>query len=113
MRIRMPLIIEETVLAKIDEIAGEKHRRAATIEKALREFIEREEKKGRGKPPAEKLPAKPMAKSMAKPAAKPIAKPITKPNTKSIAKPIAKPMAKAPARPPAKSPAKVGASARR
>ncbi len=101
----MPLIIEETVLAKIDEIAGEKHRRAATIEKALREFIEREEKKGRGKPEAEKLAAKPMAKSMAKPVAKPIAKPV--------AKAIAKPIAKAPARPAAKSPAKVGAPARR
>jgi len=109
MRIRMPLIIEETVLAKIDEIAGEKHRRAATIEKALREFIEREEKKGRGKPEAEKLAAKPMAKSMAKPVAKPIAKPVAK----AIAKPIAKPIAKAPARPATKSPAKVGASARR
>ena len=105
----MPLIIEETVLAKIDEIAGEKHRRAATIEKALREFIEREEKKGRGKPEAEKLAAKPMAKSMAKPVAKPIAKPVAK----AIAKPIAKPIAKAPARPATKSPAKVGASARR
>ncbi len=105
MRIRMPLIIEETVLAKIDEIAGEKHRRAATIEKALREFIEREEKKGRGKPAAETSAAKPMAKSMGKPAAKPIAKPV--------AKPVAKPIAKAAARPPAKSPAKVGASARR
>lgn len=93
----MPLIIEETVLAKIDEIAGEKHRRAATIEKALREFIEREEKKGRGKPPAVTSAAKPMAKSMGKPAAKPVAKPV----------------AKAAARPPAKSPAKVGASARR
>ncbi|MBA3769255.1 MAG: hypothetical protein H0X08_01905 [Blastocatellia bacterium] len=101
----MPLIIEETVLAKIDEIAGEKHRRAATIEKALREFIEREEKKGRGKPAAETSAAKPMAKSMGKPAAKPIAKPV--------AKPVAKPIAKAAARPPAKSPAKVGASARR
>jgi len=109
MRIRMPLIIEETVLAKIDEIAGEKHRRAATIEKALREFIEREEKKGRGKPPAENLPAKPMAKSMARPVAKPVTKPVTKP----VAKASAKPVAKAPVRPPAKSPAKATASARR
>jgi len=109
----MPLIIEETVLAKIDEIAGEKHRRAATIEKALREFIEREEKKGRGKPPVDKVAAKPMAKSMAEPAARPIAKPIAKPVTKAAAKPTAKPVAKAPARQPAKSPAKVGASARR
>ena len=44
------MIIEETLLAKIDEIAGEKHRRAAVIETALREFIEREEKKARSKP---------------------------------------------------------------
>jgi metal-responsive CopG/Arc/MetJ family transcriptional regulator len=51
MRIRTPLIIEESLLAKIDEIAGEKHRRAATIETALREFIAREEKKARSKPP--------------------------------------------------------------
>ena len=109
----MPLIIEETVLAKIDEIAGEKHRRAATIEKALREFIEREEKKGRGKPAAETSAAKPMAKSIAKPIAKSIAKPIAKPVTKPLAKPIAKPIAKAPTRPAAKGPAKVGASARR
>gem|GEM_PF-1444311 len=109
----MPLIIEETVLAKIDEIAGEKHRRAATIEKALREFIEREEKKGRGKPAPETSAAKPMAKSMGKSAAKPLAKPIAKPVTKAVAKPTAKPAAKAPARPAAKSPAKVGASARR
>ncbi len=45
MRTRTALIIEESLLKKIDEIAGEKHRRAAVIEKALREFIAREEKK--------------------------------------------------------------------
>jgi len=39
MRVRIPLIIEESLIKEIDEIAGEKHRRAATIEKALREFI--------------------------------------------------------------------------
>ena len=39
MRIRIPLIIEESLMKEIDEIAGEKHRRAATIEMALREFI--------------------------------------------------------------------------
>lgn len=43
MRVRTNLIIEETLLVKIDKIAGEKHKRAATIETALREFIEREE----------------------------------------------------------------------
>jgi len=45
MRIRTQLIIEDTVLAKIDEIAGEKHRRAIIIDTALREYIAREEKK--------------------------------------------------------------------
>ena len=39
------MIIEDSVLAKIDEIAGEKHRRAIIIDTALREFIAREEKK--------------------------------------------------------------------
>ena len=37
-------------MKKIDEIAGEKHRRAATIEKALTEFIAREERKAKTKP---------------------------------------------------------------
>ena len=45
MRIRAQLIIEDSVLAKIDEIAGEKHRRAIVIDTALREYIAREEKK--------------------------------------------------------------------
>ena len=45
MRVRTQLIIEDSVLAKIDEIAGEKHRRAIIIDTALREFIAREEKK--------------------------------------------------------------------
>jgi metal-responsive CopG/Arc/MetJ family transcriptional regulator len=47
MRVRESLILEESLLKKIDEIAGEKHRRAAVIETALREFIAREEKKAR------------------------------------------------------------------
>jgi metal-responsive CopG/Arc/MetJ family transcriptional regulator len=42
--------LEESLLAKIDEIAGEKHRRAAVIETALREYIGREERKARTKP---------------------------------------------------------------
>jgi hypothetical protein len=50
MRVRESLIIEESILKKIDEIAGEKHRRAATIERALSEFIAREERKARAKP---------------------------------------------------------------
>ena len=41
MRIRVPLIIEESLMKEIDEIAGDKHRRAATVEMALREFIAR------------------------------------------------------------------------
>ena len=32
-------------MAKIDEIAGEKHRRAIVVETALREYIAREEAK--------------------------------------------------------------------
>ena len=45
MRVRVPLIIEESLLREIDEIAGEKHRRAATVETALREFIARHARK--------------------------------------------------------------------
>ena len=45
MRVRIPLIIEESLIKQIDEIAGEKHRRAATIETALREFIARQARK--------------------------------------------------------------------
>ncbi len=45
MRIRTNLIIEESLLAKIDVIAGDKNKRAVTIETALREYIEREEAK--------------------------------------------------------------------
>lgn len=50
MRVRASLIIEESLLKKIDEIAGEKPRRAAIIETALREYIDREERKSRAKP---------------------------------------------------------------
>jgi hypothetical protein len=50
-------------MKKIDEIAGEKHRRAAVVEKALREFIAREAKKRPAKQPeAEPQKAKPGAK---------------------------------------------------
>ena len=45
MRIRTNIIIEESLLAKIDTIAGEKHRRAIVIETALREYVAREESK--------------------------------------------------------------------
>ena len=53
MRIRTNLIIEETLLAKIDRIAGDKNKRAATIETALREFIAREEIKEANNPKPE------------------------------------------------------------
>ena len=43
----MPFIIEESLIKKIDEIAGEKHRRAAVIETALREYIARQERKAK------------------------------------------------------------------
>ena len=52
MRIRTSLIIDEAILAEIDEIAGEKPRRAAVIETALREYIAREKKRAKGKAPA-------------------------------------------------------------
>ena len=45
MRVRTNIIIEETLLAKIDEIAGDKLKRAGVIETALREFIARNESK--------------------------------------------------------------------
>lgn len=45
MRIRTNLIIEESILKKIDALAGERHKRAAVIEKALLEYIAREEAK--------------------------------------------------------------------
>ena len=53
MRIRTNLIIEETLLAKIDRLAGDKNKRAATIETALREYIEREEIKEAANPKPE------------------------------------------------------------
>jgi predicted transcriptional regulator len=45
MRVRTNLIIEENILAKIDAIAGERQKRAAIVEKALLEYIAREESK--------------------------------------------------------------------
>ena len=49
MRGRTNIIIEESILAKIDAIAGEKPKRAAIIETALREYIAREESKAPAK----------------------------------------------------------------
>jgi hypothetical protein len=66
MRVRESLIIEESILKKIDEIAGEKNRRAATIERALTEFIAREEKKAKSKPVEPETPkSKAKAKAVA------------------------------------------------
>jgi metal-responsive CopG/Arc/MetJ family transcriptional regulator len=53
MRVRTNLIIEESLLAKIDAIAGDKNKRAAVIETALREFIAREEIKKANNPETE------------------------------------------------------------
>ena len=53
MRTRVNLIIEESLLAKIDRLGGDKNKRAATIETALREYIEREEIKLANNPPPE------------------------------------------------------------
>ena len=53
MRIRTNLIIEEALLAKIDRLAGDKNKRAATIETALREYIAREELKEANNPKPE------------------------------------------------------------
>jgi metal-responsive CopG/Arc/MetJ family transcriptional regulator len=45
MRTRIPIIIEESLLAKIDVIAGEKTKRSTIISQALQEFVAREESK--------------------------------------------------------------------
>lgn len=62
MRIRTNLVIEEEILAKIDAIAGEKNKRAAVIETALLEFIEREEIKEANNPKAEVVAEKAVAR---------------------------------------------------
>ena len=49
MRIRTQLVIDDAVMARIDEIAGERHRRAIVVETALKEFIEREDRKRKPK----------------------------------------------------------------
>lgn len=61
MRVRTNLIIEETLLAKIDKIAGDKNKRAAVIETALKEFIAREEIKEANNPKTEVAPEKPVS----------------------------------------------------
>ena len=83
MRIRIPLIIEESLIKQIDEIAGEKHRRAATIETALREYIARQARKAKAAPgpepePAAKGPVRGAAASAAKSAARANSAPAAK-----------------------------------
>ena len=62
MRLRTQLIIEDTIMQKIDEIAGEKHLRAKVVEVALKEYIERYEEK---RPKKAKVPTDPKAKAKA------------------------------------------------
>ena len=73
MRVRIPLIIEESLIKEIDEIAGEKHRRAATIETALREFIARQTRKAKKTQEPEKA-AKSVMPSKPAPASKAVAR---------------------------------------
>jgi predicted transcriptional regulator len=63
MRVRTNIIIEESILAKIDAIAVEKPKRAAVIEKALLEFIAREEAKEAANPKPETLGEKAVSKT--------------------------------------------------
>ncbi len=44
-------------MARIDEIAGEKHRRAIVVETALKEYIAREDAKRKANPPADEATA--------------------------------------------------------
>ena len=62
MRVRIPLIIEESLIREIDAIAGEKNRRAAHIETALREYIARQNRKAKATAPDEKNKAVTAAK---------------------------------------------------
>ncbi len=63
MRIRTNLIIEESLLVKIDALAGEKQKRSLVIETALREYIAREESKAPINPEAEVVGKKNGAKT--------------------------------------------------
>ena len=63
MRVRTNIIIEEEILEKIDQIAGEKKKRTAVIKKALLEFIARFEKKEASKPKTEETAEQPKAKN--------------------------------------------------
>lgn len=63
MRVRTNIIIEEEILEKIDQIAGEKKKRTAVIKKALLEFIARFEKKEASKPKTEETAEQPKSKN--------------------------------------------------
>ena len=67
MRLRTQLIIEDTVMHRIDEIAGERHLRAKVVDQALREYIERYDAKPKRKV---KEPTDPKAKAKAAAVAK-------------------------------------------
>jgi metal-responsive CopG/Arc/MetJ family transcriptional regulator len=58
MRIKTNIIIEEEVMKQIDAIAGDKPKRAAVVELALREFIARHQKKIAKNPAAAIAPKK-------------------------------------------------------
>ncbi|MGH9948097.1 MAG: hypothetical protein ACRD6X_12980 [Pyrinomonadaceae bacterium] len=66
MRIRTQLIIEDEIMEKIDEIAGEKHLRARVVETALREFIARQGKKSKSEPKAKPANGKSASKGRGK-----------------------------------------------
>jgi metal-responsive CopG/Arc/MetJ family transcriptional regulator len=89
MRVRIPLIIEESLIKEIDEIAGEKHRRAATIETALREYIARQARKAKANPESEAAspaPVRGTARSSAVSAAKSAARANAAPPAKATAR---------------------------
>ena len=83
------MIIEESLIKAIDEIAGEKHRRAATIETALREYITRQTRKAKANPEPEAVPQAPVrgtARSSAVSAAKSAARASAAPAAKATAR---------------------------
>jgi predicted transcriptional regulator len=54
MRLRTQLIIDDAVMQKIDEIAGEKNRRAAVVEAALLDYIAKHGDKAKAVDPTSK-----------------------------------------------------------
>ena len=74
------MIIEESLIKAIDEIAGEKHRRAATIETALREYIARQGRKAKANPVPEAVPPPPPTRGAARSNAVSVAKAAARPN---------------------------------